>query len=109
MGGPHPSGIRDVASQLSLRAVRTERHGNPTERAHAVPPAYFVAKHVIFFHGHATPRHTVPTILLRTAQSGDAVAPWICHQDTGFENVPWPPCNVGVNWLLANADGRMCR
>ncbi len=59
--------IRDVASQLSLRAVRTKRHGNPTERAHAAPPAHFMAKHVVFFHGHASRRHTVPAILLRTA------------------------------------------
>ena len=62
--------IRDVASQSSLRAVRTERHGNPTERAQAALPVYFVAKHVIFFHGHVTPSHTVPAILLRTVYSG---------------------------------------
>ena len=55
--------IRDVASQLSLRAVRTKRHGNPTEWAHAAPPAHFMANHVIVFQGHATPRHTVPAIL----------------------------------------------
>ncbi len=55
--------IGDVASQSSLRgAVRTEPHGNPTERAHTAPPAYSVAKYIILLHGHATARHAVPGI-----------------------------------------------
>jgi hypothetical protein len=36
------------------------------EPLHAVPLAYFVAKHVMLFHGHATLRHTASAILLRT-------------------------------------------
>jgi hypothetical protein len=62
--------IRDVASQLPLRAVRTERHGNPTARPHAAPPAHSVAKGVTLHHGHATPRHTVPAMVLRTILCG---------------------------------------
>jgi hypothetical protein len=53
-----------------------------------VPPAYFVAKHVILFHGHATPRHTVRAVLLRTAQSGVRVGQpfWGCS--------PFPECRA---------------
>jgi hypothetical protein len=62
--------IRDVASQLSLRTVRADRHGNPAERTHAAPPAYFAAKYVRLLRGHGAPGHTVPVIVCRTAQRG---------------------------------------
>ncbi len=54
---------------IILRAVRIERYGNPTKRAHTAPPAHFVAKQVILFHGHSTSKNTDPAILLGVARS----------------------------------------
>lgn len=58
--------IRDVASEVSLRAFLIEPQGGSTQLAHAAPPACFVAKCVILFHGHAKPRHAVPAMVRPT-------------------------------------------
>ncbi len=77
--------IRDVASQLSLRAVRTERHGNPTERGHATFPTHFVTKYVTSLHRYAPPRHAVPSMVLRTAESGTRLGLELWEHSCAFE------------------------